>query len=200
MGKVLAERNVRWYALSYTLSLLGNGALWFAAAVWVKELTGSNSAAGLVFFAYTAASYSVSAWAKLTSTAATSVVISTKGTNTTAFTPQYDTTKAGWTFTTTNGDTTSTTQYKTSGTAAATLNTWTHLVVTYNATTHLMSLYVNGTLIGTATNTTPWDATGTLNIGSAGTASFFPGELSDVQAWNYALNPTQITALYDQIQ
>ncbi|MET0416693.1 MAG: MFS transporter [Actinoplanes sp.] len=47
--------NVRLYVASYALSLLGDSALWFAAAVWVKALTGNNSAAGMVFFAYTAA-------------------------------------------------------------------------------------------------------------------------------------------------
>jgi MFS family permease len=34
------------------LSSIGDNALWLAMGIWVKILTGSNSAAGLVFFAY----------------------------------------------------------------------------------------------------------------------------------------------------
>lgn len=87
---------------------------------------------------------------------------------------------------------------------APTTNAWTHLVGTYNATTHAMSLYVNGTLAGTATDTTPIDATGVLAIGRGQTnttpTDYFPGELSTVNAWNYTLTPTQITALYQQVQ
>jgi MFS family permease len=52
---VLRDPNVRWYLLAQALSLFGDTALWLAAAVWVKALTGSNAAAGLVFFAFTAA-------------------------------------------------------------------------------------------------------------------------------------------------
>src|SRR6202012_2654267 len=34
------------------LSVLGDSALWLAMGIWVKQRTGSNSAAGLVFFAF----------------------------------------------------------------------------------------------------------------------------------------------------
>jgi MFS family permease len=37
-----------------TLSVFGDRAMFLALGVWVKELTGSSAAAGLVFFAYTA--------------------------------------------------------------------------------------------------------------------------------------------------
>lgn len=55
MLQLLRDRNVRWYLLAQALSLFGDTALWLAAAVWVKTLTGSNAAAGLVFFAFAAA-------------------------------------------------------------------------------------------------------------------------------------------------
>jgi Na+/melibiose symporter-like transporter len=49
---LLANRDARWYLGGQTLSIVGDNALWLAMAVWVKILTGSNSAAGLVFFAF----------------------------------------------------------------------------------------------------------------------------------------------------
>jgi MFS family permease len=43
--------NIRLFLLGQTLSLFGDTALYLALGIWVKSLTGSNAAAGLVFFA-----------------------------------------------------------------------------------------------------------------------------------------------------
>jgi MFS family permease len=51
MSRVLALRNARIYLAGQALSIFGDSALWLAAGIWVKTLTGSNTAAGLVFFA-----------------------------------------------------------------------------------------------------------------------------------------------------
>ena len=53
MGRLLADRDARLYLGGQTLSTVGDNALWLAVAIWVKILTGSSSAAGLVFFAFT---------------------------------------------------------------------------------------------------------------------------------------------------
>ncbi len=50
MGRLLALRNVQLYLAGATLSLFGDTALFLAVAVWVKILTGSDGAAGLIFF------------------------------------------------------------------------------------------------------------------------------------------------------
>jgi MFS family permease len=52
MRRLLAVREARLYLAGQTLSVLGDSALWLAMAIWVKTLTGSSSAAGLVFFAF----------------------------------------------------------------------------------------------------------------------------------------------------
>lgn len=52
MGRLFGHRDARIYLASQSLSLFGDNALWLAMAIWVKILTGSNSAAGLTFFAY----------------------------------------------------------------------------------------------------------------------------------------------------
>lgn len=52
MFRLLKLRNARLYLAGQTLSLFGDTALWLAMGIWVKSLTGSNAAAGLVFFAF----------------------------------------------------------------------------------------------------------------------------------------------------
>ena len=54
MRQLLADRTARTYLAGQGLSVLGDTALWLAMGVWVKTLTGSNAAAGLVFFAFAA--------------------------------------------------------------------------------------------------------------------------------------------------
>jgi MFS family permease len=49
MKRLLAHRDARLFLAGQSLSLLGDTALWLALGLWVKELTGSSSAAGLVF-------------------------------------------------------------------------------------------------------------------------------------------------------
>jgi MFS family permease len=52
MRRLLAHRDSRTYIAGQSLSVIGDSALWLAMAIWVKILTGSNSAAGLTFFAF----------------------------------------------------------------------------------------------------------------------------------------------------
>ena len=47
MSKLFAIPRMRLYFLGNTLSSIGDYALWLAAGIWVKELTGSTSKAGL---------------------------------------------------------------------------------------------------------------------------------------------------------
>jgi MFS family permease len=52
MRRLFSHRDARLYIVGQSLSVIGDSALWLAMAIWVKILTGSNSAAGLTFFAY----------------------------------------------------------------------------------------------------------------------------------------------------
>src|SRR5215831_12150827 len=54
MRRLLADRDARFYLGGQTLSTIGDNALWLAMGIWVKILTGSSAAAGLVMFALTA--------------------------------------------------------------------------------------------------------------------------------------------------
>ncbi|HKT03737.1 MAG TPA: MFS transporter, partial [Rugosimonospora sp.] len=52
MRALLRNRDAAWYLSGQALSRFGDSALWLAAGVWVKTLTGSSSAAGLLFFVF----------------------------------------------------------------------------------------------------------------------------------------------------
>ena len=151
----------------------------------------------------TTGSYTVSAWANLSATTHDADIISQDGSQDSGFALQYDQADNQWAFTMPTSDTANATYVKALSGSAPTTGTWTHLTGTYNAVTQTLSLYVNGTLTGTATDKAPTNATGALTIGrgqaNGDPSAYFPGELSTIQAWNYALTPTQITALYQQI-
>jgi MFS family permease len=51
MGQLFRIRNVRVFVAGWTASVFGDWAMFIVLGVWTKDLTGSNSAAGLVFFA-----------------------------------------------------------------------------------------------------------------------------------------------------
>ena len=83
---------------------------------------------------------------------------------------------------------------------------WTHVQATYNASSHVMSLFVDDTFVATGTHAVPSaTATGPLTLGAdidGGTyTSFYTGQIADVQTWsNSALAPNQAAsdALYHQ--
>jgi MFS family permease len=52
MRGLLRHRDARIYIAGQSLSVIGDSALWLAMGIWVKILTGSNSAAGLTFFCF----------------------------------------------------------------------------------------------------------------------------------------------------
>ncbi|TVT06683.1 LamG domain-containing protein, partial [Amycolatopsis bartoniae] len=140
----------------------------------------------------TAASFSVSAWVKLTSTRAYYTAVGQGGTNMGGFYLQYNKNLNAWAFVLPGSDSTSAPQFIAHDTKAPTLGAWTNLVGTFDATSRTVSLYVNGVLVGTATGATPWSATGPLTIGgvqlTGGAANnLFNGSISDVQVYSTAL-------------
>jgi MFS family permease len=56
MRRVLGHRDARIFLAGWTLSVFGDWAMFIVLGVWAKDLTGSNAAAGLVFFALAAPS------------------------------------------------------------------------------------------------------------------------------------------------
>ena len=154
----------------------------------------------------TAQSFTVSAWVNLTSLPTRNAVVASQdGATNSGFYLGYNYThanKPAWDFYFATTDTTNPGFTDAASSTAAT--GWTHLVGVYNATTKTAQLYVNGTLTATATGITGWNTTGTFTLGrdlyNRNPTDYFPGEISNLQDWDYALSTPQITALYNQIQ
>ncbi|AHH98644.1 LamG-like jellyroll fold domain-containing protein [Kutzneria albida] len=150
----------------------------------------------------TTASYSVSAWVNLKASDKYYTAVGQSGTNAASFYLQYNKAYGAWTFVSPSNDSTSPSSYpRVQASGAPALNTWTHLVGVYDAATATMKLYVNGVLVGTASNTTPWTATGPLTIGAVSygngsSSDFFNGSISDVRAYQHALTDADAAVLF----
>ncbi|MGW5659347.1 LamG-like jellyroll fold domain-containing protein [Streptomyces sp. NPDC003758] len=150
----------------------------------------------------TSGSFTVSAWVKLASTSANSTFLGQDGKVASGFQLYYST-AYGWTFNRHATDTTGAATIRTySGTSAVTTGTWTHLTGVYDQATASLKLYVNGSQSGTTTAfTSPWEATGPLQIGRRlynGTyAENANGSIADVQVYGEALTASQVSSMYN---
>ncbi|WP_369226567.1 LamG-like jellyroll fold domain-containing protein [Streptomyces sp. R39] len=157
----------------------------------------------------TLADYTVSAWVKLDSATGPATAICEGTSQHQAFYLGYDRGNQGWMFqTTTTNDDSSDFPTAEGDTGTGALGTWTHLLVTYTApvdgddSTGVMSIYQNGTLMGTATNLTPqYDSSMPLTVGGcvndpSATSPYnaFPGSVSDVQVYPYAMTASDADA------
>ncbi|MEU2234318.1 LamG-like jellyroll fold domain-containing protein [Streptomyces vietnamensis] len=147
----------------------------------------------------TAGSFTVATWVRLDDTTANHSFLAQDGVVGSTFQLYYST-AYGWTFNRTSADMSGPVLARaTSGTAAVTAGTWTHLVGVYDQEAAKIRLYVNGTLAQETAYTTPWESTGPLQIGrrkaSNAYGEYHKGALDDVQVYQEALTPTQITAL-----
>jgi hypothetical protein len=187
---------------------LAGGASWATDATrgTVLNLDGVSGAAVTPGPALTTTgSFTVSAWVKPSSLpSANAAVIAEDGQHSSAFYLFYNATAKSWSFSVSPTDTPTVANLPLATAAdPAAANTWTHLVGVYDAATQTEQLFVDGTLAGQVGGVSSFAASGPLSIGrdrwnDAG-AGFFPGEVSDAQAWNYALTPTQVSALYHQV-
>ena len=78
------------------------------------------------------------------------------------------------------------------GTAAAALNTWTHVATTYDGTN--LRYYQNGVLVKTTAHSGAINvSTGVLHIGGDSSVDMFKGLIDEVRVYNTALSAAQIT-------
>ncbi|MFJ1653392.1 LamG-like jellyroll fold domain-containing protein [Streptomyces sp. NPDC088337] len=152
----------------------------------------------------TTASYTVSAWVKMSSLPTrNATVVAQAGTTNSAFMLQYNyahTSAPLWSMEQTSKDASGATFPAAYSTAVPRAGDWTHLTGVYDAATGAIRVYVNGTLSGSSSNTAPWSATGPLTIGQAKYAGnptdLLPGAVSNVQVYQRALSGTEVTSLY----
>ena len=144
-------------------------------------------------------SYAVAAWVKLNTTSGgNQTIISQFGSNISPFYLQL--TGGKFAFAVRSSDSTSSTVTSVTATSAATAGTWYHLVGMWDSSSGTISLYVNGTLQGTAAYSTPWTGVlGTTVIGAGEWAlspvDFVNGSIDDVHLYNRTLTSAQITTL-----
>jgi PKD repeat protein len=77
------------------------------------------------------------------------------------------------------------------------LNQWNHVVVSYDGWNY--ELYLNNELVGSGIAANNYLSITPLYIGSAGTSSYFKGNMDEVRIYNKSLDRVEINALYHEI-
>lgn len=145
-------------------------------------------------------SFTVSAVVDLTAipaNGASATIVSQDGTYDSGFYLQYSGANKRWAFSRVADDTDAgPAGIRALSTSGPALNTWTHLVGVFNAADNQLRLYVNGVLQGTATDSSPFAATGDLAIGRAQfdgkSTDWFQGAAGEIKVYDVALTTAQV--------
>ncbi len=170
-------------------------------AMQLNGTTGHARTAGPVVT--TTTGFAVSAWARLPAVKPThaSIVATQIGAARSGFELYYSSSYDRWIFNRYNTDTTGSALSRAIGTSSPQGGEWTHLVGVYDSVAKDIKLYVNGTLNATAAFTTPWNATGPVQIGAGWYGkldAFFPGEIDDVRIFDRIVTPEEVNTLFTQ--
>lgn len=192
--------------LNHPATLQG-GAAWTASgysdtpAVVLNGQTAHLATSGPVLL--TDQSYTVAAWARITTLGDWHTVVAQEGTAMSPFRLMYRHTQGGWCFTIRIADVVGGALRHACGPAPQ-VGVWTHLAGVYDAASQQARLYVNGQLAATVSDATSWQANGrflvgrTLDVGGVGTGDHFPGVIDNVRAYQGALTSGQVAALYGE--
>jgi hypothetical protein len=144
------------------------------------------------------ADFSISAWVKPTAWGGT--VLAQEGTKANGVTLYSDVATGKWIVAMAQADTTGATRdvdTATGNTGVAALGQWTHLSVTYKASTGSLALYVDGIISHRIAHTAATFNSAPFHIGNnfvaaGGQAGNFSGQIAAVQVWNQTLTPTEM--------
>ncbi|MFC4038863.1 LamG-like jellyroll fold domain-containing protein [Dactylosporangium siamense] len=148
-------------------------------------------------------SYTVSAWVKLTNPGTSSRTVLSQGNTTGAAQPafqlMFEVHCNGWTFGI-HGSPAGGNRTDACAPAPPVLNTWTHLVAVHNASTHTMSLYIDGVLaVSQPAPATPFFANGPAVLGQATYGGValdpFTGSIDEVALYPGALPAEAVVEL-----
>lgn len=146
----------------------------------------------------TTKSFSVAAWARLTDTSGNRMIATQLGSVRARFMLYYSSSSGTWRFWMYDEDTTATAGSSVVGPAPV-LGQWVHLAGVYDATAKRISLYVNGTVVGTSAHTAVWNATGPFDVGRTVTSGSgsgqFQGDIADVQVFDRVLVDHDFTGM-----
>ncbi|PWR11162.1 hypothetical protein DKT68_06760 [Micromonospora acroterricola] len=155
----------------------------------------------------TDASFTVTAWVKITSLSGTGAqaVVSANGARMPAYHLGYAGSNQRWRFTMAAADTDNATLYSVHSNAAPTAGKWTHLGGVYDAATKKMTLYVNGVAqTATVTLIGGFNATGDVAVGrrkwNGAYDSYFTGVIDDARFYNFIETPANVAKLAVPLQ
>ena len=144
-------------------------------------------------------SFSVAAWVKLDHKGGWYNAVSQDGGVNSGFVLQYSHSSDRWAFDTANGDTAGAGESWVNSNVVPETDVWTRLIGVYDAASGEIKLYVNGVFQNSAKRTTPWNATGGLQIGRAkqngAEIGRFPGAVDDVVVYDRVLVAEDIAEL-----
>ncbi|MDX5562730.1 LamG domain-containing protein [Streptomyces sp. ID05-04B] len=145
----------------------------------------------------TTKSFSVSAWVRLADLSRSQTVVSQQATALSGFALHYSTSSKRFAFSRYTSDVAAPTASRSISLAAPVAGVWTHLTGVYDAVGQTVQLYVNGRPQGApVTFTTPWAATGPLQIGrfhnSTGYVEYCSGLIDEVHTWSRVLVDAEV--------
>ncbi|MFE9429024.1 beta strand repeat-containing protein [Kitasatospora sp. NPDC006697] len=190
-----------------SISLTGtSGAVWHRGDVFSPDVllntasdgttrtagTGSLDASGPAVAFSGTDDFTVSARVK--PNAMDGIVLSQDGTRTSGFTLYPDSGTGFWSFCMAKSDTNGA-GYDCARGGKVQLGVWTRLTASYQASTGIMTLYVNGVQTRTASHTPVTGFAGAFHIGDYLTngvhAAYYSGQVADVHTWNQVAPPAQ---------
>jgi hypothetical protein len=148
----------------------------------------------------TAQSFTMAFWLNMHGTTSTpggrETVVEQRGIKGCAACVEYDPSAQRFAFEMQSADSLSATTTEVQALKAPKPSQWYRIIVSYNAQTQTMSLYLGGVLQGTAKFDASWAPTGPLSFGSGlekgDTTNWYTGNLTDMWLWNRAMTPTQV--------
>ncbi len=167
------------YAHDLTLTL-GPGASWGSGRDGTGlHLDGTGSAQSSESVLNTDQTFSVDVWARLSDQGAPRTIVVQRGpSGVDPFALKYD--GAKWTAEMPNSSASPTMWWRAKSTANASVNTWTHLAVAYDASTRTLSLWVNDVLQSTVTGVVGWNHDGLLTVGSGSGGAYWLGDIDEL--------------------
>ncbi|WP_377267659.1 LamG-like jellyroll fold domain-containing protein [Peterkaempfera sp. SMS 1(5)a] len=189
-----------------TLDVLGSPTLGAPGKVGTDiDFNGTDSyLASDIPTVHTDISFSVAAWVKLDRMPTQAAIVAAQpGNNAPGFELYYSQAYDRWVFNQYTADSASATPVRAMSATAGgvSVGQWYHLVGSYSYGDKLLSLYVDGQLVGSTTYSTAWDARRGLQIGagnySGGAANFFPGTIDDVRIFDKPLVASDVAHLYN---
>ncbi|MFJ5609214.1 LamG-like jellyroll fold domain-containing protein [Streptomyces sp. NPDC093221] len=148
----------------------------------------------------TSHSFTVAAWADLVTGTQNSVFVSQTGTNGTSFALYYSASYKAWIFNRYTDDSATPTIVRSVSTATPVPGVLTHLLGVYDEQAKTIQLFVNGVPQGSPVSfTTPWKATGPLQIGRSQIGSVYSdyasSRIDEVTFWNRILADEEVADL-----